>query len=133
MIAVDTNVLVRFFVEDNVQQSLSVKQLLTDGHHIFVAKTVLLETEWVLRGVYKVEKSKIIAGFEHLGALPQFVFEDAQSVFIALSWVKNSGLDFADALHLATAQTAGAQPFYSFDRALLKRADSDLVVSPEGS
>jgi predicted nucleic acid-binding protein len=58
-------------------------------------------------------------------------FEDTLSIITALQWVKEYNLDIADAIHLATAQTVGAQPFYSFDRLLITRAKNLAAEEPE--
>jgi len=68
MTAVDTNVLVRFLVADEPAQAARAARLIRRGH-IWVPKTVLLEAEWVLRGLYKLPSPKILATFEALAGL----------------------------------------------------------------
>jgi predicted nucleic-acid-binding protein len=131
MIAVDTNVLVRLLTRDNPQQAEHATKLISSGVEVFVAKTVLLETAWVLRSAYSFGILDIINALEGIGGMRNVVFEDAPSVALALRWVRENGLDFADALHLATAQGIGAQPFYSFDQPLVKRASRFSATEPD--
>ena len=131
MIAVDTNLLVRFLTEDDKRQAEQATQLIKGEAEVFVAKTVLLETAWVLRSAYGFKVAEVVDAFQRLGGIQNVVFEDARSVASALQWVRENALDFADALHLATAQTIGAQPFYSFDQPLVKRAGQFSAMIPE--
>ena len=118
MIAVDTNLLVRILTNDDpVQAHRAVKILKSDD--IFIPKTVLLETEWVLRYAYEIEKSNIIVGFQKLLGLPNVNAEDPESIHQAISWYENT-LDFADALHLASSRRCLS--FATFDSSFIKKA-----------
>jgi predicted nucleic-acid-binding protein len=130
MIAVDTNLLVRFLTGDDARQAERAIKLLKGEAEVFVGKTVLLETSWVLRSAYDFQDVEIVSAFQRLGGMENMVFEDASSVVLALQWVRENDLDFADALHLATAQTIGAQPFYSFDQSLVKRGGQFSAMEP---
>jgi predicted nucleic-acid-binding protein len=118
MIAVDTNLVVRILTNDDPSQARrAVKILKSDD--IFIPKTVLLETEWVLRHAYEIKRSKIIIGFQKLIGLPNVRVEDPDSVYQAISWYENK-LDFADALHLASSKKCAS--FATFDSSLIKKA-----------
>jgi predicted nucleic-acid-binding protein len=118
MIAVDTNLLVRILTNDDpVQARRAVKVLKSD--QIFIPKTVLLETEWVLRHAYEIGKSNIINGFQKLLGLPNVNVEDPDSIYQAISWYENK-FDFADALHLASSRRCVG--FATFDNLLIKKA-----------
>jgi predicted nucleic-acid-binding protein len=80
---------------------------LIEKNEIYISKTVLLETEWVLRHAYRIDTNTIISGFHKLLGLPQVVIEDSWIAFQALSW-HAEGLDFADALHLASCPKAAS-------------------------
>ncbi|MGZ5007097.1 MAG: PIN domain-containing protein [Methylobacter sp.] len=56
MIAVDTNILVRYVVNDDLVQAQQAKALLKSASAVFIAKTTLLECEWVLRSAYKLPR-----------------------------------------------------------------------------
>lgn len=117
MIAVDTNVLVRVIANDHPEQAKRAIQLLSRGE-IFIAKTVLLELEWVLRHAYHIDREALISAFQKLLGLQNGKIEDFSTVREALRFYE-TGMDFADALHLASS--AEAHEFATFDRDLLKR------------
>jgi predicted nucleic-acid-binding protein len=118
MIAVDTNLLVRILTNDDpVQARRALKIVKSDD--IYIPKTVLLETEWVLRHAYEIGKSNIINGFQKLLGLPNVTVEDPDSIYQAISWYENK-LDFADALHMASSSRCGR--FATFDSAFIKKA-----------
>jgi predicted nucleic-acid-binding protein len=85
----------------------------------------MLETEWVLRHAYKIGKKAIMRGFQKMIGLPNISIEDQQTVFQAISWCE-SGLDFADALHLASSLKA--DKFVTFDSALIKKARKFISI-----
>jgi predicted nucleic-acid-binding protein len=118
MTAVDTNVLVRFLVRDDPAQAARAAALVRGGE-IWVSKTVLLETAWVLGSLYGFPANRVAAALEGLAGLPEVLLEDESSVARALEWFRG-GLDFADALHLASARSASR--FATFDRQLARRA-----------
>ena len=90
---------------------------------ILIPKTVMLETEWVLRHAYGVGKKAIITGFRKMMGLPNVKVEDQQTVFQAVSWY-GSGFDFADALHLASSM--GSDKFVTFDKAFVNKARKSI-------
>jgi len=116
MIAVDTNVLVRFLVRDNAKQAARAAELIR-GNEIWISKTVLLETEWVLRSLYGFSPERLAGALRALAGLGTIFLEDEAAVAKALDWFKE-GLDFADALHLASA--GNATRFATFDRKLAR-------------
>jgi predicted nucleic-acid-binding protein len=118
VIAIDTNLVVRLLVVDDVDQADRAEAVLRGGS-VLVPKTVLLECEWVLRSGYGIAGPEIAGGLRRLLGLPGVTVEDAPAVARALDWYEG-GLDFADALHLASA--AGAARFATFDRVLIRRA-----------
>ena len=118
MLAVDTNIVIRFLTRDDPQQFARADALIRD-EDVYVCVTVLLETEWVLRGVYRYPQLRIVEGLRDFLALQRVTVEDPAAVATALEWAA-AGMDFADALHLAKAQHCDA--FVSFDRALVTAA-----------
>jgi predicted nucleic-acid-binding protein len=120
MKAADTNVVVRFIVEDDRAQSELVARLIeTDG--IVITNTVLLETEWVLRSIYRFSKQDVSKAMMTLMRTYGIDFAQPESVLAATEWHAR-GMDFADALHLA--QTTSGQHFASFDVELSTLATS---------
>lgn len=107
MIALDTNVLARYFVASadapTKNQSAAAQQLLESGRALFVSKTVLLELEWVLRGYYKSSPKDVLAVLTQLLAMSHVEVEDRVGVELAALALAD-GFDFADALHHASAR-----------------------------
>lgn len=118
MIALDTNVLARFYLNDEPAQAQIAARLLMEDD-VFIAKTVLLELEWVMRGVARVSAAGIAKSMNHLLSLANVRVEDETVVRLALKAYAR-GTDFADALHLYSA--AGATRFATFDRKLARRS-----------
>ena len=119
MIAVDTHILLRTFVADDPVQARIAQHLMGHTGGVFVSKTVLVEVEWVLRSLYRQTPAQIHFGLSGLLGLPNVVSENPEQVFQAMKDFA-AGLDFADALHIASSQADAG--FYSFDRKLTKQA-----------
>jgi predicted nucleic-acid-binding protein len=118
MRAIDTNVVVRYLTADDARQAKRAAAII-DGGPVFIATTVLLETEWVLRALYQREPTEIFASLRTLAGQPTVSLEQPSIVSTALSWAER-GVDFADALHLAASDQCAA--FVSFDKSLVKTA-----------
>ena len=125
MIAFDTNLLVRALVVDNPDQVAVVRKLIASDT-IFISRTVLLETEWVLRARYKKTRRQLMEFFTALLEIDSTVVEDAEAVSHALDWYAQ-GADFADALHLAAC---GNAVMHTFDRDFCKAA-REAGIAPE--
>jgi predicted nucleic-acid-binding protein len=118
LIALDTNVLVRVVTRDDPDQLAAALEVMR-AERLWVAKSVLLELEWVLRYAYRLDPEVINNTFGTLLGLPNLVLEDRMAVIKARSW-RAQGMDFADALHLASS--SDAERFVTFDRPLAKIA-----------
>ena len=119
MIFVDTNLLVRLATNDVPADRDAVAQLL-ERNETRIPKTVLLETEWVLRSRYRYSSEQVLAFFEYLAGLSSVYLEDEESVRWAMG-AAATGIDFADAMHLAMAAAAN-EHFYTFDPTLHRKA-----------
>lgn len=126
MLAVDTNVIVRLVVNDDPRQTARAVAVF-ESERIFVPKTVIVEVEWVLRYCYGLEREAIAKSIRAVAGLPNIAMEDQAAVADALAWFER-GLDFADALHLASS--APAERFGTFDEKLVKRAQGLSEVEP---
>jgi len=124
MTAVDTNVVVRLLTADDAKQAAAAKSLF-QRQPIWIAKTVLLETGWVLRSLYGYEEGVIREAFIKLLGLKNVHVEDEPSVAAALA-LTAQGIDLADALHLSSRPPGAA--FVSFDRSFVRRAKRASVV-----
>lgn len=125
MIALDTNVLVRLLVNDNPVQGQIARDLVKHPDGIFIGKTVLLELEWVLRQVYQIDKKTLAAGLTKLLGLPNATIEGVAQIAQAMRDFSR-GMDFADALHLASTHIEMLT--YTFDKKFAKLATPQRVM-----
>lgn len=129
MLAVDTNLVVRLLANDDTVQARRAAALFA-SEQIFISKTVLLESEWVLRFSYELPPQVILQALRNIVGLPNVMVEQQREIAEALDGFER-GLDFADALHLASSRRAGR--FATFDKKLIKRAekltDIELVLA----
>jgi predicted nucleic-acid-binding protein len=116
VIALDTNVLVRVLTADDPAQLAAARAAMGSGP-LWLAKTVLLETEWVLRHAYGLDRPVVGEALAKLVALADLQVEDPDGVRQALRWYAG-GLDFADALHLGSCLGSSARTarLVTFDR-----------------
>jgi predicted nucleic-acid-binding protein len=118
MLAIDTNVVVRYLANDDTEQAARAHRLLA-RHDVVVPLTVLLESEWVLRTVFGFPAADVVRALRGFAGLARVTIEGADIAAQALTWAER-GLDFADALHLAAARSHGG--FVTFDKALARAA-----------
>jgi predicted nucleic-acid-binding protein len=118
MTAVDTSVGVRLLANDDLYQT-SAAESLFGNQPVWIAKTVLLEADWVLRSAYGFDETAVRQAFTKLLGLENVEVEDPVEVAGALA-LTHHGLQFADALHLSSRPVGAA--FVSFDRPLVRNA-----------
>jgi predicted nucleic-acid-binding protein len=123
-IALDTNVLVRFLIEDDEKQSAAAARLIGKAiaadELLFVSDVVLCETVWVLSSAYQVAKSEIVSTLRALSRTTHVAFRRRDDLVRALdAWAGGSG-DFADYLIRENAFEAGCEVVATFDKALLR-------------
>lgn len=133
MLALDTNVLARYYVREadpsraTREQGEAARRLIEAGEPLFAAKTVLLELGWVLRGVYAISRRDIVRSFAHLLALEHVEIEDRPAVESALANLQ-AGLDFADTLHHASSRACTA--LVTFDARRFANRARKMALSP---
>lgn len=132
MIALDTNILARFYVDDPAdpeaaRQRPIAYEILTSRPSLFVPVTVVLELEWVLRAFYRFEAANVIQVLEHLLGLANVNVEESSRVAKALDLLGQS-MDFADALHLSGC--AHCEALYTFDDRRFARRAQRLGTEP---
>ncbi len=130
MKALDTNVLARFFVDDPDDAQAARQRpaaVAAVSARAYVAVTVLLEFEWVMRGFYALARRDISKVMRALAGIEHITLEDRSAVLAALD-AFDKGLDFADALHLARSSRVTA--FATFDQRLAKRARGLALTPP---
>ena len=118
MLAIDTNLVVRYLTGDHPQQSAKAKAVI-NREEVFVSTTVMLETEWVLRSAYGFDAKRVCKALRDFGGLATVMFEDSGLVAFALDRMED-GMDFADALHLGRAASCDA--FLTFDQRFVRSA-----------
>lgn len=130
MTGLDTNVLVRYIVQDDPGQAALATKLiesLTPEAQGFVSQVVLVETVWVLESSYGADADKIAAVVETLLRIGSILVDRADLVWRTLRRFKQDGGDFSDALVSALAREAGCSMVYTFDQAAAKRSGMTLL------
>lgn len=122
MIAVDTNILVRYIVEDDPAQTALATSLIDRtiqrNETLFITQIVFCELVWVLSYAYKFDREGIAATLNELRRGAQVAVEGADEVKRAIdAYVAGRG-DFADYLIAERAIAAGCTAIATFDRAL---------------
>jgi len=128
MISVDTNIIVRFLTHDNDKQYKKAFKLF-NSNEIFIADTVILETEWVLRYAYEYTPEDICNAFISLFGLKNIRLSNPVFISQAIEWRK-IGVDFSDAMHLTQCQQH--EKLYTFDKKFSHKAkrltDCEVVL-----
>lgn len=137
MMAVDTNVVLRYLLQDDTRQSAKAGRLFLGSEKILITDVVLVETLWTLRGKrYALSRETLAEVVHSLIEEPNVVWEDGHAVWCALDEFVNAKpikingktkyADFSDALILSKShrygikKNASVYPLYTFDKAALK-------------
>lgn len=132
MIGLDTNVLARYYIDDDAdaqaqRQRSAARRLIESGQPLMVCKSVVLELEWVMRGYYGFAPAEVVSVMRHLLDQTHITVEDRESVEQALSNCE-AGIDFADALHHASYRSCASVA--SFDDRKFARRAKKLGLAP---
>lgn len=121
MIGLDTNVLVRYVTQDDLEQWQNAAELIeAEGQLCFLSSIVLCEFVWVLRGKpYQFTRQQIAEALGIMFTSSTFQFEHRSAVYQALQQMKLGKADFSDYLIGAISNQAGCSNTYSFDRKLI--------------
>lgn len=126
MKAIDTNIIARVLLNDDAEQAATAAALLREGP-LFVPLTVMLELEWVLRGVAGLSRETIQDALRKVFGLKSLVIEHDERVRVALD-LHRQGFDFADALHLVASRHCSE--LLTFDDRRFARKASALQLAP---
>lgn len=128
MIAVDTNILVRLFVNEPTarKQIALVKNLLKNQTHIYISQMVQIEFVWVLESSYQFNKEQVITALAVLNDNENFMLEKPNDFATALDLFKHGMADFSDYLIFANAKHHD-YPFWTFDKKLAKTDNVNLL------
>ena len=132
MPALDTNILVRYVVQDDSAQLAAAKRLITrcieEGQSLFVPVTVMLELEWVLRSSFEFGKDDVIQVVSSLLSAAELSFESERALEVALHLFREGTAEFADCVHVALASQAGEQPLWTFDKRAARIPGATLLT-----
>ncbi|MBK8452443.1 MAG: type II toxin-antitoxin system VapC family toxin [Thiofilum sp.] len=127
----DTNVLVRYLLNDDKAQAALVRQriqqAITNKEILFISLLTILETEWVLRSYGKRDKATIIQAMQALLETQDVEIELEESLEQALHFYKNSNADFADCLMASRYQREGCKAMLTFDSKAAKLPNGELL------
>ena len=131
MIGLDTNVLVRYIMQDDARQS-SLATRLVESLSVespgFVPLVSVVELAWVLSSAYELDRSQIVEAFETLLRTKEIVVERAETVWKTLRVFQSANADFADCLIERSAVAAGCDKTMTFDRGAVKGCGMTLVT-----
>jgi predicted nucleic-acid-binding protein len=131
MTGLDTNVLVRYFVHDDLEQSKQVRDMFrgfTVNEPGWVATETVLEFVWVMKSVMRFDRMTIVRLLDALLGLEELVIEDGACVTDALDCYRRTRADFADCLIAASARAAGCGRVVTFDRVAARDAGMELLA-----
>ena len=133
MIAIDTNVLLRYLLQDDVAQAKKAFKVINGNPIVLISDVVLVETLWTLCGKkYRITHDEVVSTVQALFAEPSIVFEQAQTVccafgdYVAANEDGKGKVDFPDALILNIGRDLAKNSdqkygsFYTFDKAALR-------------
>ena len=131
MIGLDTNVLVRYLVQDDPGQSRTASQVIarecTRESPGFINRIVLCELVWVLESAYGYSKDTIAEVMEKVLRTSQFRIEDVQTAWTAFRMYQKGRADFADCLLGVANRSYGCERTVTFDRQAGKLDGFDML------
>jgi len=130
MIALDTNVLVRYLVRDDERQAESARaflESLTTERPGYACREVVVELVWVLERAYGNSRERIATILQALVATETLVVEAADDVARAAFRYQPGGPGFSDLMVRAAAERARARPLYTFDRKAARLEGVELL------
>ena len=132
MTALDTNVVVRYLVNDHAAQAEAARQLLerlTPDQPGYICREVIIEIAWVLERSYRFSRTEIANALMDLTAADNLRVEDGEGVAAAAYRYRQGGVGFADLMILQAAQRMGHPPLYTFDQKLGRLNGATLLRS----
>jgi predicted nucleic-acid-binding protein len=131
MIGLDTNVLVRYIMQDDPVQSPKATKLiesLSDIHNGYITIVSIIEIYWVLTSSYGLKNEQVSQALEAILRTRQFLVERADQVMRALRAFSIGKADFADCLIERSATSAGCSCVMTFDVGASKHAGMTLLT-----
>ena len=131
MIGLDTNVLVRYIMQDDAKQSPLATRLIearSAESRGFVALVSVVELFWVMSSAYELDRDQLVEALEGLLRTKELIIERAEIVWKALRMFQTANVDFADCLIERSAAAMGCEKTMTFDRAAAKSSGMTLVA-----
>ncbi len=135
MTSIDTNVIVRYLVGDDVAQAEAARSLLdrlTPDDPGFICREVVMEIAWVLERSYGFTRARVAEALMDLTASDSLRVENSDDVASAAHLYRQGGVGFSDLMVLSAAERAGATPLYTFDRRLARLEGAVLAEGKIG-
>ena len=133
MPGLDTNVLVRWLMDDDPKQSARARRLFTAARAgqtmFFVPATAMLELEWVLRSRYDFNKATVLQAFNALLETQELEFQSEAALEQALHLYRQGTTEFADCLHAGLCSAFDRAPLLSFDAKASRLPEIQLVAA----
>lgn len=131
MIGLDTNVLVRYIMQDDVKQSAKATRLmesLTIETPGFVSSITIIELFWVLSSFFELSREQILQAFEAILRTRELVVDRTELVMQALIVYKTGTADFADCLIARIGSSAGCSQTLTLDIRAARSAGMSLIA-----
>jgi predicted nucleic-acid-binding protein len=133
MVGADTNVIIRFFVDDNLDQAMAARAFVEADDRIedplLITPVVMAEVEWSLRSNFKFAKHQILDAFDQLTSKIGVSIDDRHAVESAIEAWRGGKEDFTDYLIAALARERGARTTMTFDRGAAATAAFTLLAT----
>lgn len=127
MIGIDTNVLVRIFIEDNTIQTHKALKLIKGQKNVFVSAIVFCETVWVLESRYHFNKKQLIEIIERILKIHELQIEYNDAMWLAFHEYQHTRADFADCVISSIAKLYGCESVATFDKNAAKSKNFKLI------
>jgi predicted nucleic-acid-binding protein len=130
VIGLDTNILVRYIVQDDPIQSPKATALieqLSETEPGFISLVSIVELVWVIQGCYSATKAETVAILDKLLRVRTLCVENAEIVFNSVRSYARSNADFADCLIERSAHHANCTRTMTFDQKAAKTAGMHLL------
>ncbi len=133
MIALDTNILVRFLVKDDDEQSKIVfkrfKKAEKNNEILFIPLLVVLELIWVLVSVYDCSRDEVVNSIDKLTMMPLIRFEKLEVIHELIKYGKSTSLDLSDLLICSSSIASGCNRTITFDKDATKYQLFELLTN----
>ena len=130
MIGLDTNVLVRYFAQDDAVQSPQANRImeaLSEDNGGFVSVVSIVELVWVMQSAYQADRATVTNIMQTLFSIASIKVENTETVQKALRTYSNTQADFADCLIVKSCEAADCDTTMTFDVGAAKKCGMTLV------